>query len=416
MPDTQPSVLSGAFAKPFPEQVAFFRGKLGNLVPTARWDDISRSAHDRGFMVAGAAKADLLADLGAAVDRSISEGKSIGAFRKDFRAIVEKHGWHGWTGDESDARRAWRTRIIYNTNAITSYSAGRLAQLRQGNFPFWVYRHNDSVNHPRPLHVAWDGLTLPSDALWWKTHYPPNGWVCRCYVLGARSAAGAKRLGGDPDKKPESSWSESDPKTGGPVGIDKGWDYMPGDSVSDTVQAMARKTQQWEYTLAKAYMQGVPSTVRDDLVRAYRELPSVADDVRRYAAASLEGRSVAPYRTIGLLTSADVAKVATLKDGLDVSLYDYAVDRSAVGHVRDHHGDAGTEAKRGQRAIVADDYAMLPKILNNPDTVTYGGTTDIGRDAIRFTKAIGDELFTAVFEIRSGRKMLVLQTFYAGKK
>jgi len=108
----QPSALSGVFARPFNEQVAFFRNKLGNLVPTARWDDLTRSAHDTGFMVAGAAKSDLLADLAAAVDRAVTEGKGIEAFRKDFRSIVQQRGWHGWTGEGSAKMEAWRTRVI----------------------------------------------------------------------------------------------------------------------------------------------------------------------------------------------------------------------------------------------------------------------------------------------------------------
>ena len=47
-------------------QLAFFRQKLG--LPTARWDDLMKSAHDRAFVVAGAMKADLLADLKRALD------------------------------------------------------------------------------------------------------------------------------------------------------------------------------------------------------------------------------------------------------------------------------------------------------------------------------------------------------------
>ena len=169
--------LAFVLRRPFAEQVAFFRGKLGNLVPTARWDDIWKSAHDRAFMVAGAAKADLLADLAAAVDKAIAEGETLDAFRKRFAAIVQKHGWHGWTGEETEAGRAWRTRIIYQTNLATSYAAGRLAQLKDAGFRYWVYRHSGS-EHPRLQHLAWDGLTLPADHPFWQTHYPPSGWNC----------------------------------------------------------------------------------------------------------------------------------------------------------------------------------------------------------------------------------------------
>ena len=32
----------------------------------------------------------------------------------------------------------------------------------------------------RPEHRAWHGLILPIDHPLWDTHYPPNGWGCRC--------------------------------------------------------------------------------------------------------------------------------------------------------------------------------------------------------------------------------------------
>ena len=93
---SHPSAISGAFRLSFAEQVAFFRRKLARLVPTQRWDDIQGAAHDDAFMVAGAAKADLLTDLAAAVDKAISEGRGIEEFRRDFRATVRKHGWTGF--------------------------------------------------------------------------------------------------------------------------------------------------------------------------------------------------------------------------------------------------------------------------------------------------------------------------------
>ena len=96
-----PSSLSGVFGQAFPEQVAYFRQKLGNLVPTQFWDDMLAADHDTGFMVAGAMKADLLTDLAAAVDKAITEGRGIEDFRRDFKAIVAKHGWTGWTGEGS---------------------------------------------------------------------------------------------------------------------------------------------------------------------------------------------------------------------------------------------------------------------------------------------------------------------------
>ena len=97
------------FNTPFAEQLDFFRQKLN--LPSERWDDIQKAAHDRAFIVAGAMKADLVADLRESIDKSIELGTGLDEFRRDFSKIVQTHGWSGWTGEGSAAGEAWRTRV-----------------------------------------------------------------------------------------------------------------------------------------------------------------------------------------------------------------------------------------------------------------------------------------------------------------
>lgn len=404
-PSIRDPEIQGVLKRPFAEQVAFFRSKLGNLVPTQAWDDLSKSEHDRAFMVAGAAKADLLADLAAAVDRGITEGVGIGEFRKDFAEIVKKHGW------DFNGEFNWRTRVILRTNAATSYAAGRLAQLREAGFSHWMYKHGGSAD-PRPQHLAWDGLVLPADHPFWSTHSPPNGWGCSCRIVGLRRPEDAKRLGGDPDKTLPEGWDTVVAKTGEPAGIDRGWGYQPGATVVDDVRQMAAKTQQWEYSLAKSYMQGVPESVRDALATAYRELPSVADDVRRYAKSVLAKKvdvEVPPYRTMGLVTSEVSARVADLI-GSDVRGFDYAIDKFAPLHIHAEHGDAKVEARRGQRAITESDYGQLPAILNDPDEIRADG------DELVVEKQFDSERWVTIFAVLGRRRTLVLKSMRIYKK
>lgn len=168
------------FNTPFQAQIDHLRQKLD--LPTDKWDAIVGRAHDRAFVVAGAAKADLLADLHAQINLRAQDGAGLNAFRKDFKAIVAKHGWTGWTGEGTKEGEAWRTRVIYQTNMASSYAAGRHAQMSDPEVlklhPYWRYIHSEGAMHPRPLHLSWHGLTLPHDHPFFQTHFAPNGWNC----------------------------------------------------------------------------------------------------------------------------------------------------------------------------------------------------------------------------------------------
>lgn len=227
-------------ADQFLEQLAALQIRLRKLVPTERWTDIARNAHDRAFVVAGAMKADLLKDLAKAVTQAIENGGTIKQFRHDFDRAVERSGW-AYKGE-----RNWRTRVIYSTNMSTTYAAGRLSQLRDPELqqvaPYWMYRHGGSTDS-RPEHLKWDKLVVRADNPWWRIHYPPNGWGCSCYVT-AVSRATAERLGG----------RFEDPEAGQPGDIDPGWDYAPGDSVSTEIRQLVRsKAISLPDTLAQAF-------------------------------------------------------------------------------------------------------------------------------------------------------------------
>ncbi len=206
---------------PFKEAIAFFRAKTN--LPSERWADIWREQHNVGFMVAGAMKTDLLADLRQAVDAAIAEGRSLKWFQREFKNIVKRTGWEH-TGDA-----AWRARTIYDTNMRQAYNAGRYQQLQQ--FEFWRYVHGDS-RYPRPAHQAKHGLVLPRNAAFWQVWFPQNGWGCKCKVIGETKQS-LERKGLSVSKEPEIERREwVDKKTGEvhlvPKGIDPGFDYAPG--------------------------------------------------------------------------------------------------------------------------------------------------------------------------------------------
>jgi hypothetical protein len=213
-----------------------------------KWDDLWKDQHAKGFMVAGAYKADLLADFRGSVDKAITKGITLDEFRNDFDGIVAKHGW------SYNGSRNWRSELIYSINIRTAYAAGRWMQLTDPDqlkvLPYLEYRHGDS-RHPRPQHLAWNGITLPAIDPWWKAHYPPCGWGCKCRVFGATKREYAKAKG---DGKGSAPPSPIDPKMGEPVGIDKGWGYNVGTAA------------QKKYNILKSAVSRLPEDIGNKLI------------------------------------------------------------------------------------------------------------------------------------------------------
>lgn len=170
----------GSFQVKFQEQIEYLTQKTN--LPTQSYKDITSRQHDRAFVVAGAMKADLLNDLHNAVNKAVTDGQSFKDFQNNFDDIIGKHGW---LSDEDEKYKAWRAKIIYQTNLKTSHAAGRYKQMTSPEMlklrPYWRYRHN-SIENPRIQHEKWNNLVLPADDPFWKVNYTPNGYGCNCTI------------------------------------------------------------------------------------------------------------------------------------------------------------------------------------------------------------------------------------------
>lgn len=218
-----------AISLPFVEAIRYFTDK----VPTTsrHWTDVWQAANARAFTVAGATTEALIDDFRSEIRKALEEGTTLSQFRGRFDEIVQRRGWShvGTPG--------WRSRIIYETNLSTAYSAGRYYQQTRPEtlaaFPYWEYVHSGSLN-PREQHLGWHGLVLRADDGFWSTHYPPNGWRCGCWarVVSARGLAARGKAA--PDPAPAIEWREVAVAGRGvervPVGIDPSFDYNPGEA------------------------------------------------------------------------------------------------------------------------------------------------------------------------------------------
>ncbi len=356
-----------AFYNPFAEQLEFLRNKLN--LPTERYDDIIKSAHDRAFIVAGAAQADLLHDLNTAILKAAEQGRGMQEFRKDFDKLVLKNGWTGWTGEGSAAGRAWRTNIIYQTNMATSYAAGRWKQLNDPGLlairPYWRYIHADGIMHPRPLHVSWHGLVLRHDHPFWLTHFPPNGWMCHCRVTSADAAdyAAAEAAG---LSEPPSGWDNLDPLTGTLPGIDKGFNYAPGANVDQPLAKLINdKLIKLDAPIGASMYDAMRPVLRAEQEAAFRQF---VVDVQANPGA--QGRSA----VVGAINPVLLEALATA-GGVAPSTAAIAVEDSLIATIA---------AQEGAAARI-EQLSNLPHLVDQPGQVLVDQATGrllfVGQDA-----------------------------------
>lgn len=102
--------------------------------------------------------------------------------------------------------------------------------------------------------------------------------------------------------------------------------------------------------------------------------------------------------------------------GYDLSGFTHDIDSSAVRHARKEHGIPKTEESRGQIPVNNSDFEALPRILDNPDTIDFVGKNKLGRDVIKYTKDMPDNITNYFEEIRNGQKTLSGDTLYKHKK
>ncbi|WP_178860806.1 phage head morphogenesis protein [Thiomicrorhabdus cannonii] len=221
------------------EALRWFKSK--GIQPSFDWKDVWQEEHAIAFTVAKAMEFDVLETIKLSTQKAIAQGQTLAEFKRDLKPALIKLGWWGrqeqsdpMTGETRDVQlgSSRRLKVIYRTNLRTARAAGQYerAQRTKATMPYLMYELGPSENH-REEHVQWSRIILPIDHPFWSTHYPPNGWGCKCRVRQI-SEAEAQRLGGvtaDPHIQYREWVNE---RTGEilqvPQGIDPGWDYNPG--------------------------------------------------------------------------------------------------------------------------------------------------------------------------------------------
>ena len=177
------------------EALAYLKNK--NLKAGFSYKDVWNEEHATAFTVAKAMQLDVLSDLHTAVVDAMEKGQSFESFKKNIKPLLQQKGWWGkkemtdpLTGKTVNAQLGSdrRLKTIYRVNMRSAYQKGQYDRTMASDLhPYLMYRIGPSVKH-REDHQSWDGLILPKDDPWWDSHFPPNGWGCKCYTRAITEA------------------------------------------------------------------------------------------------------------------------------------------------------------------------------------------------------------------------------------
>lgn len=234
-----PVDLRDAFDLPPQDALQFFRSKGYQI--SLNWTDVWQQQHGRAFTVAKIAQYSLLEEIRRSLDEALANGETFQSWKTRIVPILREKGWWGPVNSQeitgtSDTVNVTprRLRVIYDTNLRTARAAGQWARIQAAAAQRPYLRYSAVLDRrTRPEHRAWHGTVLPVDHPWWRTHFPPNGWFCRCNVQQL-SERDLERYGysvspSAPPGRPTLYRSSTGFESVVPPGVDPGFGHNPGE-------------------------------------------------------------------------------------------------------------------------------------------------------------------------------------------
>jgi len=337
--------------KPFPVLEAvtgYFDRK--DLKPSFSWLDIYGEEHANAMTVAGAVELEVLEAFRSTMSESLGKGQGFETWKETIAKELTGLGWFGPRlvkdplGIDPDKLVNYasdrRLKLIFWSNMNSARAAGQWerSQKFKAFLPYLLYVRTTSIE-PRPEHLVFAGTILSVDHPFWDTHFPPNGWLCKCTVRQITKRE-AGRLAED------EAYSDQPPETGPdrphvnrrtgqvemiPDGIDAGWHTNPGrtrtrtliKSVADRLEAATSKdatrvlTDLWSDPFLRIAPK-LPDQVFLPAGRSERLALEMGDIIKRQDVSpviTIDSREIADRIGKDGLTFVDFALVPKILDG-----------------------------------------------------------------------------------------------------
>lgn len=344
--------------------IDYMRGRADAII-THDWQELWQDEHAQQFTISRLTRLDLLQSIRDGLQRSVDGDLSRRDWMRDTEKLLKDAGWWGQKQvvDPETGKLVTTTfdparlKLIYDTNTRQAYATGQWerVQAARRTHPYIRYVTMDD-DRVRPAHRAWHNLVLPVEHAFWSTHWPPNGWRCRCRVVAISQRdydAGSAPSGAPLNKQPPPDFSRQhvNRRTGEitqvPNGVDPGFGYNAG-------KARQRALEQITQAKLAAADKALAQAARKDglFVLGAASDPEFLKDFERFIRGELPGQraiAVIPEevgallntRSEELLLSATTAR-KQFQQHPEISVADYAkvqemLNRGEIIKDRDLH-------------------------------------------------------------------------------
>ena len=340
------------------EALDYFKSK--GLRPGFDYRDVWQREHHVAFTVAKMMRLDLLEFTHAKLIEAKAKGKTLAQFKKEIKPELVKKGWWGIkesidpvTGKKIKVQLGSprRLKIIYQVNMRTARAVGQWERITRNRdtHPYLIYELGPSQNH-RDEHVAWSGLILPLDDSWWSSHYPPNGFGCKCRVraINKRQYKRLKVSGRYLTKAPKDKMKTLVNKRTGqtirtPVGVHPAFNYHIGQGRESHLQLMVRDK--------------VNAAMTDAAVGIVRQitLSPVFEDWFKTIPSSIDSLAALPNKELKKSMFVVASMDNKLQKALKAKQRAVALSAENVAKQKAHHD---------YKQLTFEEYQLMPTIIN----------------------------------------------------
>lgn len=136
-------------------------------------------------------------------------------------------------------------------------------------------------------------------------------------------------------------------------------------------------------------------------------------DIKKFINAALKNPAKHLRMVLGKVSNAE-AEAIKKATGMDVQSFTHVWFSEDVRHIKNRHG-VGNEKDKRQIGLTQEDIEKAIDVIKSPDRIEKG-TTDKGRESIRFMKANSNGEYTVVEVVSNDKKQLAIKTMWNKKE